>query len=84
MRIFDAIKGLIGGEGLQGFVESTGLSEQVEGFLGEGSALAEDFGIDLGQATRALGVDGVAESLPGGLGDIVQGAIDVGLDAPTA
>jgi hypothetical protein len=31
-----------------------------------------------------LGVDGVAESLPGGLGDIVQGATEGGLQAPTA
>ena len=84
MGIFDAIKGLLGGDGLQGVLESTGLSEHVDGFLGEGSAIAENFGVDLGQATEALGVDGVAESLPGGLGDIVQGATEGGLEAPTA
>lgn len=84
MGIFDAIKGLLGGDGLQGVLESTGLSEHVEGFLGEGSALAENFGVDLGQATEALGVDGVVDALPGGLGDIVDGATEGGLDAPTA
>jgi hypothetical protein len=70
MGLFDAIKGLLGGDGLQGVLESTGLSEHVEGLLGEGSALAENFGVDLGQVTESLGVDGIAESLPGGLGDI--------------
>lgn len=70
MGLLDTIKGLLGGDGLQGVLESTGLSEQVEGFLGEGSALAENFGVDLGQVTESLGVDGIAESLPGGLGDV--------------
>lgn len=65
MGLFDAIKGLLGGDGLQGVLESTGLGEHVEGFLGEGSALAENFGVDLGQATESLGLDGVADSLPG-------------------
>ncbi|HUV16868.1 MAG TPA: hypothetical protein VMW33_00170 [Ilumatobacteraceae bacterium] len=75
MGLFDAIKGLLGGEGLQGVLESTGLSEHVEGFLGEGSALAENFGVDLGQVTESLGVDGVAEALPGGLGDVAGNAL---------
>lgn len=70
MGLFDAIKGLFGGEGLQGILESTGLGESVEGLLGEGSAMAENFGVDLGQASESLGLDGVAESLPGGLGDV--------------
>jgi hypothetical protein len=83
MGIFDAIRGLLGGGGLQGVLESTGLSEHVDGILGEGNALAENFGVDLGQATEALGVDGVAASLPGGLGDVVQGATERGLEAPT-
>jgi hypothetical protein len=75
MGLFDAIKGLLGGEGLQGVLESTGLSEHVEGFLGEGSALAENSGVDLGQVTESLGVDGVAEALPGGLGDVAGNAL---------
>ena len=75
MGLFDAIKGLLGGDGLQGVLESTGLGEHVEGLLGEGSALAENFGVDLGQVTETLGVDGLAESLPGGLGEIAGDAL---------
>jgi hypothetical protein len=75
MGLFDAIKGLISGEGLSGVLESTGLSEHVEGLLGEGSALAENFGVDLGQVTESLGVDGIAEQLPGGLGDVAGDAL---------
>jgi hypothetical protein len=75
MGLFDAIKGLLGGDGIQGVLESTGLGEHVEGFLGEGSALAENFGVDLGQMTESLGVDGVADALPGGLGDVADNAL---------
>jgi hypothetical protein len=75
MGLFDAIKGLLGGEGLQGVLESTGLSEHVDGLLGEGSALAENFGVDLGQVTESIGLDGIAESLPGGLGDVAGDAL---------
>jgi hypothetical protein len=75
MGLFDAIKGLFGGEGVQGILESTGLGEHVEGLLGEGSALAENFGVDLGQMTESLGVDGVADALPGGLGDVAGNAL---------
>ena len=75
MGLFDAIKGLFGGDGIQGIVESTGLGDHVEGFLGEGSALAENFGVDLGQVTESLGVDGVADALPGGLGDVAGDAL---------
>jgi uncharacterized protein YidB (DUF937 family) len=75
MGLFDTIKGLFGGEGLQGILESTGLGDQVEGFLGEGSALAENFGVDLGQVTESLGVDGLADGLPGGLGDVADNAL---------
>lgn len=71
MGLLDTIRGLLSGDGLTGVLESTGLSEHVEGFLGEGSALAENFGLDLGQTTEALGLDGVTEMLPGGLGDTV-------------
>ncbi len=75
MGLFDAVKGLFGGDGLQGILESTGLSDHVEGFLGEGSALAESVGVDLGQVTESLGVDGVTEALPGGLGDVAGNAL---------
>ena len=70
MGLFDTIKGLFSGEGLTGVLESTGLSEHVEGFLGEGSALAENFGVDVGQASEALGIDGVTEMLPETPGDV--------------
>jgi len=76
MGLFDTIKGLFSGDGIQGVLESTGLGEKVEGFLGEGSAIAENFGLDLGQATESLGLDGITESLPGGLGDVVGGLTD--------
>jgi len=76
MGLLDTIKGLFSGDGLQGVLESTGLGEKVEGFLGEGSALAENFGVDLGQVTESLGLDGITESLPGGLGDVVGGLTD--------
>ncbi len=76
MGLFDSIKGLLSGDGVQSILESTGLSEHVEGLVGEGSALAENFGLDLGQATESLGLDGVTESLPGGLGDVVGGLTD--------
>jgi hypothetical protein len=76
MGIFDTIKGLFSGDGIQGVLESTGLGEHVEGLLGEGSAVAENFGVDLGQATESLGIDGITESLPGGLGDVVGGLTD--------
>jgi hypothetical protein len=70
MGLFDAIKGLLGGDGLQGVLESTGLDEQVGGLLGEGSAVAEGLGVDLGQMTESLGVDGITESLPGGIEEV--------------
>ena len=69
MGLFDAIKGLFGGDGLQGILESTGLGEHVEGFIGEGGALVENSGVDLGQMTESLGVDGIADAL-GGLTDV--------------
>jgi hypothetical protein len=76
MGLLDAVKGLLSGDGLSGVLESTGLSEHVEGLIGEGSALAENFGLDIGQATEALGLDDVTEMLPDGLapdglGDVV-------------
>jgi hypothetical protein len=76
MGLFDSIKGVISGAGVSGLLESTGLSEHVGGLIGEGSALAENFGLDVGQATEALGLDGVTEMLPDGLapdglGDVV-------------
>lgn len=89
MGLFDAIKGLFSGEGLSGdglsgLLESTGLGEHVEGLLGEGTAMAENLGLDLGQATEALGLDGITEALPGGLGDAVHGLTDGITESPAA
>ncbi len=70
MGLLGAIKGLVSGGALSGVLESTGLGEHVDGVLGQGSAIAENFGVDLGQATEALGLDGVTEMLPEGLGDV--------------
>jgi hypothetical protein len=84
MGLLDAVKGLFSGEGLSGVLESTGLGDHVEGLLGEGTAIAENLGLDLGQATEALGLDGITESLPGGLGDAVQGLSDGVTDSPAA
>ena len=75
MGLFEAIKGLFGGDGIQGILESTGLGDHVDGLLGEGSALAENFGVNLGQVTESLGVDGVADALPGGLGDVADNTL---------
>ena len=75
MGLFDAIKGVFSGDGLQGILESTGLGDHVDGLVGEGSALAENFGIDLGQVTESLGVDGLTDALPGGLGDVADNAL---------
>jgi len=74
MGIFDMVKGLLSGDSLSGVLDSTGLGEHVEGLLGEGSAIAESFGVDLGQATESLGLDGVVDSLPG---DALPGASEV-------
>ena len=84
MGLFYAIKGLISGDGLSGVLESTGPGEHVEGLLGEGSALAENLGFDLGQASEALGLDGLTESLPGGLGEAVSGLTDSVTDSRAA
>ncbi len=69
MGLFDAIKGLLSSDGLGGVLESTGLGEHVEGLLGDGTALAENFGLDVGQATESLGLDGIADALPVDLGE---------------
>lgn len=63
-------------------LESTGVAESLDGIVGEGSALAETVGLDLGQASETLGVDGVTEALPGGLGDVVAGIGEGGPEAP--
>jgi hypothetical protein len=65
MGIIDAVKGLLSGEGLSGILESAGVEEHLDGLLGEGSAIAGAVGVDLGQATESLSLDGVVESLPG-------------------
>jgi hypothetical protein len=78
MGLLDMVKGLLGGETAQGLLEATGLGEHVEGLIGEGGAIAESAGVDVGQVTETLGVDvgQVTESLPGGLGEAVQGVTD--------
>jgi len=65
MGILDTIKGLFSGEGLGGILESTGVGDHLDGLLGEGSAIADSVGVDVGQATESLGLDGAVESLPG-------------------
>lgn len=72
MGLFDALKGLLGGEGVQRVLETTGLSEHVDGFLGEGAGLSEVLGGDAGQVIETLGV---GEALPGGLGEVMEGAV---------
>ncbi len=67
MGVLDAIKGLFSGEGVSGILESTGLGEHAEGLFGEGSAIADAAGVDLGQVTESFGLDGVVEALPGDL-----------------
>lgn len=65
MGIIDAIKGLLSGEGLSSILESTGVGEHLDGLLGDGSEVADTVGLDLGQVTESLGLDGAVESLPG-------------------
>jgi len=74
MGLFDMLKGLVGGETIQNALESTGLGEHVEGFLGDGGGIAESLGVDLGQVTETI--TGVGESLPGGLGETIQGTVE--------
>lgn len=83
MRVLEAIKGLLGGDGIDGVLESTGVAENLEGLVGDGSALADTVGVDLGQLTETLGVDGVTESLPGGLGDALDGVREGGPEVPS-
>ncbi|MCU0267943.1 MAG: hypothetical protein MUF83_04775 [Acidimicrobiales bacterium] len=77
MGLLDMVKGLIGGETVQNALESTGLTEQVGGLLGEGAAVAESLGGGVDQAAETIG--GVGEVVPGDLGEVVQVATDVGL-----
>ena len=78
MGLLDMVKGLLGSETAQNLLESTGLGEHVEGLIGEGGAVAESVGVDVGQAAESMGVDvgAVTDSLPGGIGDAVQGVTD--------
>lgn len=66
MGLIDMVKDLLGGDGLSGIVESSGLGEHVESLVGEGG-MAESFGIDAGGLTEGLG-----EQLPGGLGEHLE------------
>ena len=87
MGLLDMVKGLLGSETAQNLLESTGLSEHVEGFIGEGGAVAESMGVDVGQVAESAGVDvgQVTEALPGGIGEAVQGVTDGagGIEPPT-
>jgi hypothetical protein len=87
MGLFDAIKGLLGGDGVQGVLESTGLGDTVGGLLEQGTGLVENLGVDVGGLTESLGVDvgglteslgvdAVAESVSGGLGEVAGGLGD--------
>jgi hypothetical protein len=79
--LLDMVKGLFGSDIVQNTLESTGLNEHVEGFLGEGTAVAESLGVDADQAVETLG--GVSEVLPDGFGEVVQGATEGALpDTP--
>lgn len=81
MGLLDMVKGLFGSDIVQNALESTGLNEHVEGFLGEGTAVAESLGVDADQAVETLG--GVSEVLPDGFGEVVQGATEGALpDTP--
>ncbi len=86
MGLLDMVKGLLGGETAQGLLDATGLGEHVEGLIGEGGAIAESAGVDVGQVTESLGVDvgQVTDTLPGGIGDAVQGVTDGGGVVPPA
>ena len=66
MGLMDRVKELLGGEGLSGVVESTGLGEHVESLVGEGG-VAETLGIDASGLTEGLG-----DRLPGGLGEHLE------------
>jgi len=72
--ILEMVKGLFGGEIVQNALESTGLNEHLEGFVGEGTAAAESLGVEAHQAVETIG--SVGEMLPDGFGEVVQGATD--------
>lgn len=55
MGLLDMIKGLLGGDGIQSALESTGLADHVEAVTGEGSAVVDALGADVGAAADALG-----------------------------
>ncbi len=74
MGLLDTVKGLLGGDIVQNALESTGLNEHVEGFLGEGTAVAESLGVDADQAVETVG--GVGEMLPDSFGEVVQGVTE--------
>lgn len=65
MGFLDMIKGVIGGNGIQSALESTGLADHVEAVMGEGSAALDALGADVGGVADALG--GI-EVLPADLG----------------
>jgi len=64
MGFLDMIKGVLGGEGVQSALESTGLADHIGAVAGEGSAAVEALGADVGAAGDALGA---SEILPADL-----------------
>lgn len=81
MGFVDMVKGLLGGDVAQSALEATGLNEHVEGFLGEGTAVAESLGGEVDQAADTIG--SVGDSLPGGAGEAVQGVAEGLPDTPS-
>lgn len=65
MGFLEMIKGVLGGDGVQSALESTGLADHLETVMGEGSAALDSLGADVGGAADALG--GI-EILPADLG----------------
>jgi len=65
MGFVEMIKGVLGGEGIQSALESTGLADHVQAVAGEGSAAVDALGVDVGAAADALGG---TEVLPADLG----------------
>ena len=74
MGFVDMVKGLLGGDAAQSALEATGLSEHVEGFLDEGTAVAESVGGEVDQVADTIG--SVGDTLPGSAGEVVQGVTD--------
>lgn len=71
MGFLDMIKGVLGGEGIQSALESTGLADHVGSVMSEGSAAVDAFGSDIGAGAEALGgMEGLPADLGSALPDI--------------